>query len=51
MFDPKPTDDNYKDWLEETGLQDTTENRGWFECSDEDRSTYINEHPDWWKDF
>ena len=43
--------DDYEEWLEETGLEDTEENHGWFDCPDDERSSYIEEHSDWWKNF
>jgi hypothetical protein len=43
--------DDYLEWLDETGLEDTDDNRGWFECPEDERANYISEHPDWWSDF
>lgn len=43
--------DDYDDWLEETGLEDTEENKGWYDCPDEDRHQYIKDNPDWWSNF
>lgn len=42
---------DYNDWLNETGLTDTEENKGWFDCPDEDRAGYIRTHTDWWETF
>lgn len=44
-------DESYYEWLEDTCLEDTEENRGWFECPDDDRADYIDEHSDWWENF
>ncbi len=30
--------DDYQDWLEETGNEDTDENRGWYECPEDERA-------------
>lgn len=43
--------EDYEEWLEVTELEDTEENRGWFECPEEDRYKYIKEHNDWWNKF
>lgn len=48
-MDHEPED--YEEWLEITELEDTEENRGWYDCLEEDRSQYINDHPDWWEKF
>lgn len=42
---------DYEGWLEETGLDDTEENKGWYESSDEDRADYIRDNPEWWSNF
>ncbi len=42
---------DYDDWLNETGLDDTEENKGWFNCPDDDRADYIENHSDWWENF
>lgn len=42
---------NYEEWLEEVGLDDTAENRGWYECEEDDRASYIEDHQEWWDNF
>lgn len=42
---------NYEEWLELSGLDDTDENRGWYECPEEDRHDYIENNRDWWESF
>lgn len=42
---------DYEEWLEETGLEDTAENQGWYECPEEDRAEYIRDNADWWQNF
>lgn len=44
-------DTGYKEWLEETGLDDTDENKGWYDCPEEDRAGYISDNQDWWENF
>lgn len=44
-----PTD--YEEWLENANLEDTEENRGWYDCPEEDRYQYIQDHQEWWNDF
>jgi hypothetical protein len=39
---------DYENWLEDSGLDDTPENRGWYDCPLEESSEYIKDHPDWW---
>ena len=46
---PEPSD--YEQWLEETGNEDSEETRGWYDCPDDQRSQYIEEHPDWWENY
>lgn len=52
---PNPPNDDeaidYEDWLEKSGLEDTEENRGWYDCDEDDRYQYIQDHPDWWDNF
>lgn len=44
-------DSGYEDWLKETDHEDTELNRGWYECPEEERYEYIQEHEDWWEDL
>lgn len=44
-------DHNYQNWLNESGVDDTPENRGWYDSKEEDRHQYIQDNPDWWKKF
>ncbi len=48
--DEKPS---YEEWRQETGVDDTPENRGWYDvCDDPDEAArYWTEHPDWAKNF
>ena len=39
---------DYETWLEDSGLDDTAENRGWYDCPEDDRSDYIENNRDWW---
>lgn len=41
----------YEEWLKETGLDDTEENKGWFNCPEEDRADYIRNNSEWWNNF
>lgn len=43
--------DDYQDWLDETGLEDTSENKGWYDCEEDERYDYIQNNPDWWEKF
>ncbi len=47
MTDPK----NYKEWLKESNLKDTKENKDWYESPDDKKSDYIKDNPKWWKNF
>lgn len=42
---------DYQRWLEEADVEDTKENKGWYDCPDEDKSDYIRDNPEWWKNF
>ena len=43
---------DYDEWRHEVGVEDTEENRGWYECqSEEECVEYIHDHPDWWENF
>lgn len=42
---------SYEEWLELSGLDDTDENRGWYECPEEDRYDYIENNREWWESF
>jgi len=42
---------DYQDWLKETGNEDTDENRGWYECPEDERADYIEEHSEWWSNY
>lgn len=44
-------DDGYQDWLEESDLEDSEEVRGWYDCPEDERAQYIEEHRDWWETF
>lgn len=37
--------------VKRTGLDDTEENKGWFNCPEEDRADYIKNNPEWWNNF
>lgn len=41
----------YEEWLEETGVDDTEENKGWYDCPEEDRYEYIIDNQEWWENF
>ena len=41
-------DPGYNEWLESAGEQDSKENRGWYNCPEEERSDYIKNHQEWW---
>ncbi len=43
--------EDYKEWLKETGLDDTKENKGWYDCPEEEKADYIKNNPDWWENF
>lgn len=40
--------DDYEGWLGLTGIEDTKESRGWYDCPDDSKSEYIRDHQDWW---
>ena len=42
---------NYEEWLFVTGNADSPENRGWYECPEDERAQYIRDHPEWWENF
>ncbi len=44
-------DPEYEEWLEETGLDDTKENQGWYDCPDDEKADYIRDNPEWWENF
>ena len=43
--------ENYVEWLEFTGNEDTEETRGWFDCPEEERADYIRNHQEWWSNY
>ena len=43
--------ENYEEWLEVTGVEDTSEAEGWYNCEEEDRYQYIQDHQEWWENF
>lgn len=45
------TEDSYEEWLEKTGLEDSEENRGWYDCPEDEKADYIENHQDWWDSF
>lgn len=36
---------DYNEWLEEICEEDTPEISGWFNCEDNERSQYLEDHP------
>lgn len=44
-------DDGYESWLDTCGLEDTEENRGWYDCPEDQEGQYIEDHQDWWNNF
>lgn len=43
--------DNYEEWLELSGAEDSEETRGWYDCPEGGEDDYINEHQEWWNNF
>jgi len=43
--------ESYEEWLELSGIEDTEEARGWYECEEGDRAQYIEDHKDWWENW
>ncbi len=37
---------NYEEWLEAANLEDSEDNRSWYECPDGERSEWLDAHPD-----
>lgn len=43
--------DNYEEWLELSGAEDSEETRGWYDCPEGEEYSYIQDHPEWWEKF
>lgn len=43
--------DEYEDWLRETDIEDSEEAREWFDCPEEDRAQWIDDHEEWWNNW
>ena len=43
--------DDYEGWLKTTGVEDTEETRGWYNCPDGEQHDYIENHQEWWNNF
>lgn len=39
-------DNQYDEWLNDIGEEDTSEIRGWFYCEENERAQYLEDHPD-----
>ena len=39
-------ENDYREWLEEIGEEDSPEVAGWFFCEEDQRAKYLEEHPD-----
>ena len=42
-------DSGYKNWLKESDLEDTEENRDWYNTPINKKSEYIENHKKWWE--
>lgn len=43
--------DDYNEWLEITGAEDSEETRGWYDCPEGEKNAYIENHKEWWDNF
>lgn len=39
--------EDYKEWLESVGINDSKINREWFNCPEEKRADFLRKHPDY----
>ena len=39
-------EDDYQEWLVEICEEENDANRGWFFCDEDERSNYLEEHPE-----
>lgn len=47
-WDGSRAPENYEEWLDASGNEDTPTNKAWYNCPEEKRSDFIKENKSWW---